>query len=216
MIKIYCRLLCNGDLHNKAIHSYGSMMGVRRCVADSFAVLIRRTGRHCRQLHSVHASPCRSGLQTRADVHTCAGLGIYSICCFSSQLFVASTAKRCCWLVVDLQVLERIKDPLMTLLSRDHFETAYAVLCHFHLIAQRAPVIFSQVSLVMAGSILNGFDKHTGIVKVLKAACCLWKATVPSSLPPSPLRCDYAKTYCHPKLLLNEACIVGPEGEGGR
>ena len=44
-----------------------------------------------------------------------------------------------------LQVLERIKDPLMTLLSRDHFETAYAVLCHFHLIAQRAPIIFSQV-----------------------------------------------------------------------
>ena len=53
-----------------------------------------------------------------------------------------------------LQVLERIKDPLMTLLSRDHFETAYAVLCHFHLIAQRAPVIFSQVSLVMSGAIL--------------------------------------------------------------
>lgn len=43
------------------------------------------------------------------------------------------------------QVLERIKDPLMTLLSRDHFETAYAVLCHFHLIAQRAPIIFSQI-----------------------------------------------------------------------
>ena len=47
---------------------------------------------------------------------------------------------------IGVQVLERIKDPLMTLLSRDHFETAYAVLCHFHLIAQRAPVIFSQVS----------------------------------------------------------------------
>ncbi|KAL3162975.1 hypothetical protein ABBQ32_009407 [Trebouxia sp. C0010 RCD-2024] len=43
------------------------------------------------------------------------------------------------------QVLERIKDPLMTLLSRDHFETAFAVLCHFHLIAQRAPIIFSQI-----------------------------------------------------------------------
>lgn len=47
-----------------------------------------------------------------------------------------------------MQVLERIKDPLMTLLSRDHFETAFAVLCHFHLIAQRAPIIFSQVGLV--------------------------------------------------------------------
>lgn len=47
-----------------------------------------------------------------------------------------------------MQVLERIKDPLMTLLSRDHFETAYAVLCHFHLIAQRAPIIFSQVPSV--------------------------------------------------------------------
>ena len=44
------------------------------------------------------------------------------------------------------QVLERIKDPLQTLISRDHFETAYAVLAHFLLIAQRAPVLFSQVA----------------------------------------------------------------------
>ena len=44
-----------------------------------------------------------------------------------------------------LQVLERIKDPLMTLVSRDHYETAYTVLCHFLLIVQRAPVLFSQV-----------------------------------------------------------------------
>ena len=44
-----------------------------------------------------------------------------------------------------LQVLERIKDPLMTLVSRDHYETAYTVICHFLLIVQRAPVIFSQV-----------------------------------------------------------------------
>ncbi|EIE24641.1 Adaptor protein complex beta subunit, partial [Coccomyxa subellipsoidea C-169] len=43
------------------------------------------------------------------------------------------------------QVLERIKDPLQTLISRDHFETAYAVLAHFLLIAQRAPVLFSQI-----------------------------------------------------------------------
>ena len=43
------------------------------------------------------------------------------------------------------QVLERIKDPLQTLVSRDHFETAYAVLAHFLLIAQRAPILFSQV-----------------------------------------------------------------------
>ncbi|KAK9817308.1 hypothetical protein WJX72_012438 [[Myrmecia] bisecta] len=43
------------------------------------------------------------------------------------------------------QVLERIKDPLITLVSRDHYETAYAVLAHFHLIAQRAPIIFSQI-----------------------------------------------------------------------
>lgn len=44
-----------------------------------------------------------------------------------------------------MQVLERIKDPLQTLVSRDHFETAYAVLAHFLLIAQRAPILFSQV-----------------------------------------------------------------------
>ena len=44
-----------------------------------------------------------------------------------------------------LQVLERVKDPLQTLVSRDQYETAYAVLAHFLLIAQRAPILFSQV-----------------------------------------------------------------------
>ena len=48
--------------------------------------------------------------------------------------------------LVCLQVLERIKDPLQTMISRDHFETAYAVLANFLLIVQRAPVIFSQAS----------------------------------------------------------------------
>lgn len=43
-----------------------------------------------------------------------------------------------------LQVLERVKDPLQTLVSRDQYETAYAVLAHFLLIAQRAPILFSQ------------------------------------------------------------------------
>ena len=42
-------------------------------------------------------------------------------------------------------MLERIKDPLQTLVARDNYETAWAVLSHFHLIAQRAPVLFSQV-----------------------------------------------------------------------
>ena len=31
------------------------------------------------------------------------------------------------------------------MMSRDHYETAYAVLANFLLIVQRAPVIFSQV-----------------------------------------------------------------------
>lgn len=43
------------------------------------------------------------------------------------------------------QVLERIKDPLMTLMSRDHHETAYPVLAHFLVVAQRAPLIFASV-----------------------------------------------------------------------
>ena len=43
-----------------------------------------------------------------------------------------------------VQVLERVKDPLQTLVSRDQYETAYAVLAHFLLIAQRAPILFSQ------------------------------------------------------------------------
>ena len=42
-------------------------------------------------------------------------------------------------------MLERVKDPLQTLVSRDQYETAYAVLAHFLLIAQRAPILFSQV-----------------------------------------------------------------------
>lgn len=42
------------------------------------------------------------------------------------------------------QVLERIKEPLQTLMSRDHYETAYAVLAHFLLLTQRAPSLFSQ------------------------------------------------------------------------
>ena len=46
-----------------------------------------------------------------------------------------------------VQVLERIKDPLMTLVSRDHHETAYAVLAHFLIIAQRAPLIFASVRM---------------------------------------------------------------------
>jgi hypothetical protein len=46
---------------------------------------------------------------------------------------------------VAVQVLERIKDPLVTLISRDQYETAYAVLAHFLVIAQRAPIIFASV-----------------------------------------------------------------------
>ena len=38
-----------------------------------------------------------------------------------------------------------MKDPLQTLVSRDQYETAYAVLAHFLLLAQRAPSLFSQV-----------------------------------------------------------------------
>lgn len=45
------------------------------------------------------------------------------------------------------QVLERIKDPLQTMISRDRFETAYAVLTNFLIIVQRAPLIFSQVNI---------------------------------------------------------------------
>lgn len=55
------------------------------------------------------------------------------------------------------QVLERIKDPLQTMISRDRFETAYAVLTNFLIIVQRAPLIFSQVGvwiiLVLSSSI---------------------------------------------------------------
>jgi hypothetical protein len=46
---------------------------------------------------------------------------------------------------MSVQVLERIKDPLVTLISRDQYETAYAVLAHFLVIVQRAPVIFASV-----------------------------------------------------------------------
>lgn len=40
------------------------------------------------------------------------------------------------------QVLERVKDPLKSLISRDEPATAYAVLCHARLLVQRAPFVF--------------------------------------------------------------------------
>eukprot|EP00195_Chlamydomonas_chlamydogama_P008244 CAMPEP_0202904088 /NCGR_PEP_ID=MMETSP1392-20130828/27835_1 /ASSEMBLY_ACC=CAM_ASM_000868 /TAXON_ID=225041 /ORGANISM="Chlamydomonas chlamydogama, Strain SAG 11-48b" /LENGTH=846 /DNA_ID=CAMNT_0049591569 /DNA_START=246 /DNA_END=2786 /DNA_ORIENTATION=+ len=42
------------------------------------------------------------------------------------------------------QVLERIKDPLKTLISREDPATTYAVLSHVLLLVQRAPIIFEQ------------------------------------------------------------------------
>lgn len=38
---------------------------------------------------------------------------------------------------------ERIKAPLMTLVSSGSAEQSYAVLCHLHLLVMRAPVLFS-------------------------------------------------------------------------
>ena len=38
----------------------------------------------------------------------------------------------------------------MTLVSRDAHETAYAVLAHFLIIAQRAPLIFASVRVALA------------------------------------------------------------------
>lgn len=43
------------------------------------------------------------------------------------------------------QVLERVVAPLQTMVSRDHYESAYAVLCNVRTLAQRAPYIFAQV-----------------------------------------------------------------------
>lgn len=40
------------------------------------------------------------------------------------------------------QVLERIKDPLKSLISRDDPATVYVVLCHVLLLVQRAPFVF--------------------------------------------------------------------------
>ncbi len=40
------------------------------------------------------------------------------------------------------QVLERIKDPLKTLIAREDPATAYAVLCHARLLVARAPILF--------------------------------------------------------------------------
>lgn len=42
------------------------------------------------------------------------------------------------------QVLERIKEPLKTLISREDPSSVYAVLCHLNLIVQRASFIFEQ------------------------------------------------------------------------
>ena len=42
-----------------------------------------------------------------------------------------------------VQVYERIKAPLMTLVSSGSSEQSYAVLCHLHLLVMRAPILFS-------------------------------------------------------------------------
>ena len=42
------------------------------------------------------------------------------------------------------QVLERIKDPLKTLIAREEPATTYAVLAHLLLLVRRAPMLFEQ------------------------------------------------------------------------
>ena len=42
-----------------------------------------------------------------------------------------------------MQVYERIKAPLLTLMSSSSSEQAYAVLCHLNLLVQRAPMLFA-------------------------------------------------------------------------
>lgn len=77
-----------------------------------------------------------------------------------------------------MQVLERIKDPLVTLISRDQYETAYAVLAHFLVIAQRAPIIFASVRANQAWRGHCAVAAELGTANVLSAvlmfniACC--------------------------------------------
>ena len=47
-----------------------------------------------------------------------------------------------CVLLDDPKVLERLKGPLESLISRDDPATTYAVLAHVLLLAKRAPIIF--------------------------------------------------------------------------
>lgn len=58
-------------------------------------------------------------------------------------------------------MLERIKDPLQTLISRDNYETAYTVLTNFLLIVHRAPVIFSQVRRSRAADVASQSAEST-------------------------------------------------------
>jgi hypothetical protein len=44
-----------------------------------------------------------------------------------------------------IQVLERIRDPLKTLISKEDSSITYTVLAHVLLLVQRAPFIFEQV-----------------------------------------------------------------------
>jgi hypothetical protein len=55
----------------------------------------------------------------------------------------------CSQLLLPAQVLERIKDPLKTLISRDDPAVVYAVLSHLLLIVRRAPIIFENVSRML-------------------------------------------------------------------
>jgi len=46
------------------------------------------------------------------------------------------------WACSHVQVLERLKEPLKSLMSRDDPATTYAVLAHVLVLAKRAPIIF--------------------------------------------------------------------------
>ena len=82
------------------------------------------------------------------------------------------------------QVLERIKDPLQTMISRDRFEMAYAVLTNFLIIVQRAPLIFSQVECQNTLSHLEAASRN-------KAETSHWKPVATC------INTSYQEMYSH-------------------
>ena len=73
------------------------------------------------------------------------GLHCFLVCAHRSLRLPFWATGNLCRLLPSAQVLETLKDPIQTLVLGREAEVVYAVLSNFLVLAQRYPVMFSQV-----------------------------------------------------------------------